>query len=131
MRMLTARGMLLAERLRGEGWTVIEGYPGGAQDVWGIPRKGTDLGGLRRGLVALGLRFRPAARSLTHDQLDSACCAVVGWQFLRGRALALGDPLEGLLYLPGPGPPLGRRKPPRNRARSEPTRYTHAPRRPR
>ncbi|MCI4319363.1 MAG: DUF429 domain-containing protein [Thermoplasmata archaeon] len=110
MRMLTARGMELAERLRNEGWTVIEGYPGGAQDVWGIPRKGTDLEGLRRGLVGVGLRFRPAASTLTHDELDAACCALVGRQHTRGEAEALGDPTEGLLYLPGPGRPFVSRR---------------------
>jgi uncharacterized protein len=118
MRLLTARGLDLAERMRAEGWTVIEGYPGGAQDVWGIPRKGDDLSGLRRGLRRLGVRFTPDVGRMTHDELDAVCCALVGRQFLGDRAEALGDPKEGLLYLPGKGRPFvrGRRRPTASRA---------------
>ena len=40
MQGLTRRGMRLAERLRSMGIPVIESYPGAAQDILGIPRKG-------------------------------------------------------------------------------------------
>src|SRR5215467_8383854 len=49
MRLLTARGMTLARKLRSMGHTVLETYPGAAQDLWGIPRQ-KDVRGLRRGL---------------------------------------------------------------------------------
>jgi uncharacterized protein len=39
MRKLTTRGMALRGILEQKGFTVIEAYPGGAQDVLGIPRK--------------------------------------------------------------------------------------------
>jgi len=39
MKALTMRGISLAARLRGEGFNVIESYPGAAQDILGIPRK--------------------------------------------------------------------------------------------
>ncbi|MCI4350204.1 MAG: DUF429 domain-containing protein [Thermoplasmata archaeon] len=107
MRLLTARGIELAARLGTTGFTVIEGYPGGAQDVWGIPRKGTDLDGLRAAIARLGIRFLSDVGAMTHDELDAVCLALVGRQFLEHRAEALGDPAEGLLYLPGQGRPFG------------------------
>jgi predicted nuclease with RNAse H fold len=100
MRMLTTRGLGLQERLRAEGFQVIESYPGGAQDVLRIPRKGAGLPALRRGLRTLGLTGDIERRDVTHDELDAATCALVGLEVLAGRAEALGDPSEGLLYLP-------------------------------
>jgi predicted nuclease with RNAse H fold len=37
-----------------------------------------------------------------HDSLDALGAAVTGWRFLQGRACGLGDPREGLLWLPVP-----------------------------
>jgi predicted nuclease with RNAse H fold len=42
MQGLTRRGMRLATRLRRLGIPVIESYPGAAQDIMGIPRKGLE-----------------------------------------------------------------------------------------
>ena len=39
MRMLTVRGMRIARALSKRGFPVVEGYPGGAQDILGLPRK--------------------------------------------------------------------------------------------
>jgi len=39
MRKLTMRGIKLREIFQSQGFHVIEVYPGGAQDVLGIPRK--------------------------------------------------------------------------------------------
>lgn len=100
MRMLTERGLALRGRFEAAGLTVIESYPGGAQDVLGIPRKHAGLAPLRRGLVARGIAGALARRDLTHDELDAVTSALVGRMFLDGDAEALGDPSEGLLYLP-------------------------------
>jgi predicted nuclease with RNAse H fold len=35
-----------------------------------------------------------------HDSLDALAAALTGWRYLQGRASALGDPREGLLWLP-------------------------------
>ncbi len=108
MRMLTVRGMALKKRLRRAGFRVLEMYPGGAQDVWGIPRARRDLKGLRTGLGRLGLEgLRPGA---TADELDAATCALVGRLFLQGRARVLGDERTGAILLPGKrARPSGRR----------------------
>jgi predicted nuclease with RNAse H fold len=100
MRMLTRRGMALASELRAKGIPSIEGYPGAAQDILGIPRKGESLTGLRRGLRALGLQGDILRAGLGHDELDAVTCAWIGRCFQMGDFLAVGDPREGWMVLP-------------------------------
>jgi hypothetical protein len=100
MRMLTVRGMRLARYLTRDGTTVVEGYPGGSQDLWGIPRKKAGVTGLQRRLRALGLGGDLARRPLTHDELDAVTIAWVGWNHLKGEGVLIGDPSEGVMLLP-------------------------------
>jgi predicted nuclease with RNAse H fold len=111
MRMLTERGMRLAAEFSAGGVSVVEGYPGAAQDLLGIPRKGADLGGLARGLRRLGLRGDLRRPDLTHDELDAATIAWVGREHLQGRSLVIGDPTEGVMVLPGTPARRGRADP--------------------
>ncbi len=97
MRMLTQRGIRLKERLERLGFEVVEVFPGGAQDVLGIPRKSKGLEGLRRGLERLGIRgIREGA---TADELDAATAAYVGLLYLRGEATVLGGE-DGAIVMP-------------------------------
>jgi uncharacterized protein len=100
MRMLTARGIRLAEQLRFEGFRVEESYPGAAQDIVGLPRKGAGVERLRRALRARGFRGSIERRGVTHDELDAVVCAWVGQLRIRGRAEVIGDPGEGTMILP-------------------------------
>ena len=100
MRMLTTRGLRLKARFESAGLRVVESYPGGAQDVLGIARKQAGVERLRRALVRAGLSGDLRHRGLSHDELDAATSAWVGRMILDGQAEALGDPEEGLLYLP-------------------------------
>lgn len=75
---LTLRGIALADRLRAAGITVLEVYPGMAQDILHIPRKRQGVDALARGLRRAGVRGLPRARTATHDELDAATCALVG-----------------------------------------------------
>ena len=102
MRILTERGMRLAAELRTRGYRVEEGYPGGAQDLLGIPRKQAGPDRLQAALRKLGLEGDLARRPLTHDELDAATLAWTGHQFLEGKARTIGDPTEGIMILPGP-----------------------------
>lgn len=99
MRLLTTRGMKLAESLAKRGIRAIEVYPGAAQDLWGIPRKQKDVEGLRAGLEGLG-QCR-ISQGLSHDELDAISCALVGKDVLLGKGFAVGIPQEGLMFLPG------------------------------
>ena len=103
--MLTERGMRLAAEFAHRGYRVVEGYPGAAQDLLGIPRKQAGLPALRRGLIRLGLRGDLRRRALSHDELDAATIAWVGRRFLANRAMVIGDPTEGLMVLPRPTSP--------------------------
>jgi hypothetical protein len=81
---------------------VIEAYPGGAQDLLGLPRKGAGEERLRRALVRFGFSGDVAQRRLTHDELDAIACAYTGREHLAGRSLVLGTPDEAELVLPRP-----------------------------
>jgi predicted nuclease with RNAse H fold len=96
MRMLTERGLALKAKIEALGYRVVECYPGGAQDVWGLPRQHRDRAGLRRGLEALGVRGLTEA--MTGDELDAVTAALVGRWFLLGRGEMLGG--EGGILMP-------------------------------
>ena len=98
MRMLTKRGLGLKDRLNAIGLKAVESYPGGAQDVWGIPRKQHNLEGLRQGLRDLGLE---GVRDDANDhELDAISCALAGQQFLAGQGMMLGGETGILMPLP-------------------------------
>jgi predicted nuclease with RNAse H fold len=100
MRVLTARGMRVARKWRREGWRVLEGYPGGAQDLLGLPRKSSGTEALQQALRRQGLGGALEQRQLTHDELDAVTIGWVGGLFLRGRGQLIGDPSEGEILLP-------------------------------
>ena len=54
MRMLTERGLALKAKIETLGYRAVECYPGGAQDVWGLPRQHRDRPGLAAGVGGVG-----------------------------------------------------------------------------
>jgi predicted nuclease with RNAse H fold len=88
MRKLTVRGIALKEILEGRKYEVIEAYPGGAQDVLGIPRKQKGLDKLRAGLEKLGIEGLNS--QMSDHELDAVTCAYVGKLLLEGKALRHG-----------------------------------------
>jgi len=98
MRKLTERGMRLKSIIERLGFEVIEVYPGGAQDVLRIPRKHVSLEGLLRGLRRLGIKG--LKHSMSGDELDAVTCALVGYLYLKGDYVALGDEEEGTIIMP-------------------------------
>lgn len=87
MKNLTMRGIKLATRLRNKGVTVIESYPGAAQDILGIPRKQKGKERLANALADFGI---VGDLEVTHDELDAITAAIVGLCYLRGEYEALG-----------------------------------------
>lgn len=100
MKSLTLRGMRLAERLRNSGMKVIESYPGAAQDLLGIPRKGTSLEELKWGLNRAGITGSFLTCKVVHDEVDAITSALVGLFYLAGNYIALGDVQEDYLIVP-------------------------------
>jgi dephospho-CoA kinase len=100
MQALTRRGMRLAQRIRAAGIPVIESYPGAAQDIMGIPRKGAGIEFLKQGLVDFGISGSFASVMVSHDELDAITSAIVGSFFLSGRYEALRGPSEDALIIP-------------------------------
>lgn len=100
MQNLTKRGIALASRFRKLGLPVIECYPGAAQDIVGIPRKGAGTDLLILGMAEFGISGPYEKATVTHDELDAITCALVGHFFLAGKFEALSGPNEGALIIP-------------------------------
>ncbi|ARN82808.1 ribonuclease H-like domain-containing protein [Methylocystis bryophila] len=100
MQRLTARGIAIASCLRKLGYPVIESYPGAAQDILGIPRKGAGKHFLQAGLAGFGISGVYQGGKATHDELDAITSALVGSFFLAGQYEALSGEEEGALIIP-------------------------------
>jgi predicted nuclease with RNAse H fold len=92
--------MLLTGRLREAGLKVIESYPGAAQDLLGIPRKGSSLEELKWGLARAGIRGEYLHTKVTHDEVDAITSALVGLFYLADDYIALGNAAEDYLIIP-------------------------------
>jgi predicted nuclease with RNAse H fold len=99
MRKLTIRGIFLKSVLEAREFIVIEAYPGGAQDVLGIPRKQHGIEKLKSGLEKLG--FKGLKSEISHHELDAITCALVGKLFLEGNAVTYGAPNQGIVMPKG------------------------------
>jgi len=95
MRKLTARGIYLKKKLEDKGFTVIEVYPGGAQDLLGIPRKQQGLDKLRTGLEKLGIKG--LSNRMSDHELDAVTCAFVGKLFLERKTVTYGTSKQGIV----------------------------------
>jgi predicted nuclease with RNAse H fold/dephospho-CoA kinase len=100
MQDLTARGTRLAALFRKMGISVIESYPGAAQDIMNIPRKRADLALLKSGLNEFGIEGDYTTTLISHDELDAITSAIVGLFFLSGKFEALGNEEEDYLIIP-------------------------------
>lgn len=100
MQKLTARGIRLANIFRSHGLPVIESYPGAAQDVMRIPRKGAGAEWLKLGLKNFGIRGKYATSRVTHDELDAITSALVGTFHLAELSEELGTANEPPLIIP-------------------------------
>jgi predicted nuclease with RNAse H fold len=100
MKGLTTRGMRLANRMRSAGMKVIESYPGAAQDLLGIPRKGSSLEELKWGLSRAGIEGDFLHGKVSHDEVDAITSALVGVFYLADDYIALGNAAEDYLIVP-------------------------------
>jgi uncharacterized protein len=99
MRKLTERGIHLKNVLEAQKLTVIEAYPGGAQDVLGIPRKQKGVEKLRIGLENLGISRLDS--KMSDHELDAVTCAYVGKLFLEGKAISYGESNQAIVMPKG------------------------------
>jgi predicted nuclease with RNAse H fold len=99
MRKLTNRGIRLRRTLETKHFRVIEVYPGGAQDVLGIPRKQNGLGRLRAGLAKAGVRG--LNDRMSDHELDAVTCALVGKLFLEGKGVTYGTSEQAIIMPKG------------------------------
>jgi predicted nuclease with RNAse H fold len=102
MRKLTSRGINLRRILEDRHFRVIEVYPGGAQDVLGIPRKQQGLERLRAGLENVGVRG--LNDRMSDHELDAVTCALVGELFLEGKSVTYGTSEQAIIMPDGEKP---------------------------
>jgi predicted nuclease with RNAse H fold len=95
MRKLTARGIRLKKILEHKHFTVMEVYPGGAQDVLGIPRKQQGLDKLKSGLEKLGITG--LNEGMSDHELDAVTCALVGKLFLERKTVTYGTQDQSMI----------------------------------
>lgn len=100
MQKLTARGIRLAGIFREMGIPVIESYPGAAQDIMRIPRKGAGEEWLKLGLSDFGVIGDYQKNKVTHDELDAITSALVGTFHLAELSEGLGTKEEPPLIIP-------------------------------
>ena len=98
MRTLTKRGMQLKERLGPLGCPVLEVYPGGAQDVLGIPRKQQGLDKMIEGHERL--RISGLNEKMSDHELDAVTAAYVGKLYFEGKAEVYGNFEQGAIVMP-------------------------------
>lgn len=101
---VTTRGMGLAARLRELGHVVIESYPGAAQDIMQIQRKGKtkeQLEHTKLGLASFGITGDLLEKpSITDDEVDAITSALVGYFYLSNQCFAMGNDDEDYLMVP-------------------------------
>jgi len=95
MRKLTERGIRLKSIMEKLDLKVIEVYPGGAQDVLGIPRKQKGIEKLRKGLEKLGMKG--LNNNMSDHELDAVTCVYIGKLFLEGKAEIFGEPKKTIV----------------------------------
>jgi len=98
MRSLTERGIKLRQKLERAGLRVVEVYPGGAQDIWGIPRTKHSVKDLRLGLKRMGIKG--LKRKISAHELDAVSGALTGLLYLRGEAEVYGNFSQGAIIMP-------------------------------
>ena len=98
MRTLTKRGIALKEKLKHLGYPILECYPGGAQDILGIPRKQNGLDEMLKGHRKLGIKG--LKKSMSDHELDAVTGAYVGKLYLEGKAELYGNLDYGAIVMP-------------------------------
>ncbi|NIM90889.1 MAG: DUF429 domain-containing protein [Candidatus Aminicenantes bacterium] len=98
MRSLTERGIKLRQNLERAGYRVVEIYPGGAQDIWGIPRAKHSVSDLSLGLRRLGIKG--LKRKISAHELDAVSGALTGLLFLKGKGEVYGNFSRGAIIMP-------------------------------
>jgi len=98
MRSLTERGIKLRQMLERGGFRVVEIYPGGAQDIWRIPRAKHSVNDLRLGLRRMGIKG--LKRKISAHELDAVSGALTGLLFFQGKGEVYGNYSQGAIIMP-------------------------------
>ena len=106
MKLLTLRGIRLAEQLTARGLQVIEVHPASTRKVLGLPVKGRRA--VQEALLEAGLGGELEERELSIHELDAITAALTASLHLLGLSEVVGDE-EGMICLPRRGLSLAER----------------------
>jgi len=93
MQKLTNRGIKFRNIFEKKGHEVIETYPGSAQDLLNMPRKGKGNNTkekLRNALIEYGFKGDIEDKNISDHELDAITSALVGQLYRKGDYIALG-----------------------------------------
>jgi predicted nuclease with RNAse H fold len=102
IKVLARRGILLAARLRQQGFAVIEAYPYATLRLLGLPTRGKRN---KAGRASIMAALSPLVPGLNHPdatehEVDAVVCAMTADLWLRRRCREIGDPAEGQMVVP-------------------------------
>lgn len=95
MRMLTERGIKLAEKLRKK-YSVLESHPRTIQKILGFSNLYGDL-----------MKYFDLSGNINEHELDAALLVITGIFYVKNEFMEFGDPNEGTIILPKKADDLG------------------------
>jgi predicted nuclease with RNAse H fold len=106
IKQMVYRGIKLRVELESQGYKVIEVYPYASKVcLWGkpIPSKWRLIGlaFLRNHLAALIPHLAPYVEKFDHNLCDAAIAAYTAYLYYLGKTELIGNPEEGMIYIPG------------------------------
>jgi len=96
MKMLTYRGVKLAEKLRNQEIDVIEVHPASTRKSLSMPVK--DWGGIQRIFKKIGIQG--LSGDLSSHELDAVTAAITGYLHIKRDTEKIGDNVEGYIVVP-------------------------------
>lgn len=89
MEVLAVRGTSLAERLREEGYTVLEVYAPASSKILGLYDKEDSI--MQKNFLSASITGDVEKRLLSRDELDSISCALTAYLSSEGACESVGD----------------------------------------
>ena len=98
MEKLTVRAIKLTQRVRSEGFDVIEVHPASSRKALRMPTK--EWSKIQKTLANMGFEGDIKARTLTAHEIDAATAALTGYLHLKQKTELIGDRIEGYIVVP-------------------------------
>lgn len=98
MERLTVRAIKLTQRVRSEGFDVIEVHPASTRKALKMPTK--EWSKIQEIFVSMGFEEDIKTRVLTSHEIDAITAALTGYLHLKQKTELVGDRIEGYIVVP-------------------------------